>query len=70
MLLAVLPANLVPQKHDGRLPKPAAVSQETWSAPHAVSAAFAKQTQRFSGTYRNPVGAKFPKPGSSCEKSG
>ena len=34
----VLPANLVAQKHDRRLSEPAAVSQDTWSAPQAVSA--------------------------------
>src|SRR4029077_13564809 len=67
MLLAVFAANLVAQKHDRRLPKTTAVSQETWSAPQADSHVFATQTQCFSGTYRNPVGTKFPKPWSSCE---
>src|SRR6187431_1078593 len=36
VLLAVLAANLLAQKHDARLPKPPAVSQATWSAPHAI----------------------------------
>src|SRR6188472_1866736 len=36
VLLAVFTANLLAQKHDARLPKPPAVSQATWSAPHAI----------------------------------
>src|SRR6187549_1128471 len=48
VLLAVLAANLVAQKHDARLPKPPAVSQGTWSAPHAVSALFPVLLLRFS----------------------
>ena len=67
VLLAVLPANLVAQKHDRRLPKPAAVSQDTWSAPQAVSAVSRVLTLGFSVTYRHLAGAKFPKPWSSCE---
>src|SRR6186713_2574824 len=39
VLLAVFTANLLAQKHDARLPKPPAVSQATWSAPHAIPAA-------------------------------
>src|SRR4051812_18534324 len=66
VLLAVLPANLVAQKHDRRLPKPLAVSQDTWSAPQAVSAVSRVLTLGFSVTYRNLAGAKFPKPWSSC----
>src|SRR5882757_11026457 len=67
VLLAVFPANLVAQKHDRRLPKPAAVSQDTWSAPQAVSAVSRTLTLGFSVTYRHLAGAKFPKPWSSCE---
>jgi hypothetical protein len=57
----------VAQKHDRRLPKPAAVSQDTWSAPHAISAVFRTLTLGFSVAYRHLAGAKFPKPWSSCE---
>ena len=60
VLLAVLAANLVAQKHDARLPKPPAVSQGTWSAPHAVSAVFPVLLLRFSVTYRSRRKAKFP----------
>src|SRR6202011_5982947 len=67
MLLPVLPANPVAQKHKRRLPKPAAVSQDTWSAPQAVSAVSRTLTLGFSVTYRHLAGAKFPKPWSSCE---
>jgi hypothetical protein len=42
VLFAVLPTSLVAEKHDGRLSKPAAVSQETWSAPHAISVVFGR----------------------------
>src|SRR5208337_3762053 len=66
-LLAVLPAKLVAQKHAARLPKPQAVSQGTWSAPHAVSAGFPPPLLRFSRAYRWPQTAKFPKPRLSCE---
>ena len=67
VLLAVLPANLVAQKHDRRLSKHAAVSQDTWSAPQAVSAVSRMLTLGFSVTYRHLAGAKFLKPWSSCE---
>src|SRR5208283_5918723 len=67
VLLAVLPAKLVAQKHAARLPKPQAVSQGTWSAPHAVSAGFPPPLLRFSRAYRWPQTAKFPKPRLSCE---
>src|SRR5438270_7478338 len=60
VLLAVLAANLVAQKHEARLPKPPAVSQATWSAPHAFSAAFLVLLLRFSVTYRRRRTAKFP----------
>src|SRR3954447_15293414 len=46
VLLAVLAANLVAQKHDARLPKPPAVSQGAWTArgfrsfPRAAPAPF------------------------------
>jgi hypothetical protein len=55
------------ETHDRRLPKPLAVSQDTWSAPQAVSAVSRVLTLGFSVTYRNLAGAKFPKPWSSCE---
>ena len=42
VLFAVLPTSLVAEKHDGRLSKPAAVSQEARSAPHAVFAVFGR----------------------------
>src|SRR4051794_19310243 len=61
VLLAVLAANLVAQKHDARLPKPPAVSQGARSAPHAVSAAFRVLLPRLSVAYRHRRTAKFPK---------
>src|SRR5690242_698025 len=67
VLLAVLAANLVAQKHEARLPKPPAVSQATWSAPHAFSAAFLVLLLRFSVTYRRRRTAKFPELPASCE---
>src|SRR4051795_3947842 len=67
VLLAVLAANLVAQKHDARLPKPPAVSQGAWSAPHAVSAAFRVLLPRLSVAYRHRRTAKFPKLTASCE---
>src|SRR6187431_1201383 len=67
VLLAVLATNLVAQKHDARLPKPPAVSQGTWSAPHAVSAAFRVLLPRLSAAYRHRRTAKFPKLTASCE---
>ena len=67
MLLPVLPANLVAQKHRRRLSKPAAVSQGTWSAPHAVLAVCHALIRLFSETYRRRSGTKFPKSWSSCE---
>src|SRR5437764_1899109 len=67
VLLAVLAANLVAQKHEARLPKPPAVSQATWSAPHAFSAAFLVLLLRFSVTYRRHRTAKFPELPASCE---
>ena len=48
MLLAVLPAKLVAQKHAARLSKPVPVSQGTWSAPHAVVADFRADARIFS----------------------
>src|SRR5207253_10591395 len=67
VLLAVLAANLVAQKHEARLPKLPAVSQATWSAPHAFSAAFVVLLLRFSVTYRRRRTAKFPELPASCE---
>ena len=67
VLLAVLAANLVAQKHDASLPKPLAVSQDPWSAPHAVSAGSRRLTARYSWPDQHPAVAKFPKPRSSCE---
>src|SRR5438309_5595689 len=67
VLLAVLAAHLVAQKHEARLPKPPAVSQATWSAPHAISAAFLVLLLRFSVTYRRHRTAKFPELPASCE---
>jgi hypothetical protein len=67
VLLAVLPANLMAQKHDRRLPKPWAVSRDTWSAPQAVSVASGVPALRISKTYRYPAVAKFLKTGLSCE---
>src|SRR6478609_4732292 len=67
VLLAVLAANLVAQKHDARLPKPPAVSQGAWSAPHAVSAAFRVLLPPLSVAYRHRRTAKFPKLTASCE---
>src|SRR6476659_6167958 len=67
VLLAVLAANLVAQKHDARLPKPPAVSQGAWSALHAVSAAFRVLLPRLSVAYRHRRTAKFPKLTASCE---
>jgi hypothetical protein len=52
VLLAVLPANLLAQKHSPRLPKPLAVSQDTWSAPQPLSVAARALIQRFSSGYQ------------------
>src|SRR2546423_13837023 len=67
VLLAVLAANLVAQKHDARLPKPQAVSQGPWSAPQATSDDPPLPLLHFSGTYRRRPAAKFPKTRVSCE---
>jgi hypothetical protein len=67
VLLAVLAANLVAQKHDASLPKPLAVSQDPWSAPQPVSADARRLTAHYSWPNRHPAVAKFPKPRSSCE---
>src|SRR3954453_22154388 len=58
VLLAVLAANLVAQKHDARLSKPQAVSQGPWSAPQATSDAPPFPLLHFSGTYRRRPAAK------------
>jgi hypothetical protein len=50
-----------------RLSKTAAVSQEAWSAPHAIFAVSPALMQGFSVTYRHQAGTKFPKSWSSCE---
>ena len=70
VLLAVLPANLVAQKHGRRLPNPAAVSQETWSAPHAV---FAVSRRVDAGIFRDlpaPGRHKIPEIVVQLRKSG
>jgi hypothetical protein len=67
VLLAVLTANLMAQKHRRRLPKLSAVSQETWSAPHAVFDNPRTLILGISETYRRHAGTKFPKPAASCE---
>ena len=67
MLLAVLSANLVAQKHGRRLSKTAAVSQGTWSAPHAIFAVSPALMLGITGTYQRQAGTKFPKSWSSCE---
>jgi len=57
VLLAVLAANLVAQKHATTIPDAAAVSQATWSAPHAVVATSSRFTAGFSGAYQ-PAGRR------------
>ena len=68
VFLPVLPANLVAQKRARRLPNPAAVSQETWSAPQAVLAVCRRRILGFSRIYRGREDTKFPKPGCTCER--
>ncbi len=67
VLLAVLAAKLVAQKHDASLPKPLAVSQGAWSAPQLVSVDARRLTAHYSWPNRRPAVAKLPKPRSSCE---
>src|SRR5208283_3194631 len=67
VLLAVLAAQLVAQKHDASLPKPLAVSQGGWSAPQPSSAGSPWLTPLRSKLFRHHEGAKFLKSGSSCE---
>src|SRR3954447_11328315 len=59
VLLAVLAANLVAQKHDASLPKPPAVSQGAWSAPHAVPQLPRAAPAPFSGL-STPPDSKIP----------
>jgi hypothetical protein len=67
VLLAVLVAKFVAQKHGASLPEPPAVSQGAWSAPQPLSADTYRLTPHFSSSYRHPEAAKFPKQRSSCE---
>src|ERR1700733_4650385 len=67
VLLAVLAAKLVAQKHGASLPKPQAVSQGAWSAPQPVSAGSRQRRPPYSWLDRHPAVARLAKPRSSCE---
>src|ERR1700760_3746280 len=67
VLFAVFAAKLVAQKHDASLPKPLAVSQDPWSAPHAGSARSCRFRPHYSWLDRHPERAEFSEPRPSCE---
>src|SRR6202012_5257740 len=62
VLLAILAAKLVAQKHGASLPKRPAVSQGAWSAPQPPSADAQRLTPHISAPYRHPEGPEFSKP--------
>jgi hypothetical protein len=67
VLFAVLLTSLGAQKHAGRLSKPLLAAQETWSAPHAISARKGAPNSDLSAIYAPAAAAKFPRIGASCE---